>query len=319
MVCRDANLPSTGAFYCSMGPKHAGDPYSDGRAFAITGPLAAKLIASARKKNVVDLSVVLADELPTVSPGTGVGRHRQAYMTILFGKNPNTRTAFPMHMLDSHAGTHLVPPSYALPAGKVEYSPEVQAWLADYEKAHGPRGTSDITAEKVPLSQTSGTARVIDVKRLAGSVPKEKWPASPEIRKADIVVFEKEHGPLTAGDVVIFRSDWSDHYYKPLPKGAACIEDPLNGRSEGWPAPGPEAIAYLAEKGIRCVGTDAPTLGGVEPKRALFTYWMLGTKGMVGVEFLTNLGALPQKSHFLFVAGRIRDCHGGPGRAIGLH
>jgi kynurenine formamidase len=133
------------------------------------------------------------------------------------------------------------------------------------------------------------------------------------------VAFEKEHGPLVAGDVVIFRSDWSDQHYKPLPKGAACFDDPLNGRSEGWPAPGPEAIAYLSLKGIRCVGTDAPTLGGVGPKRALFTYWVLGTNGMVGVEFLTNLGSLPQHAHFLFAAGRIRDCHGGPGRAIGLH
>ena len=39
----------------------------------------------------------------------------------------------------------------------------------------------------------------------------------------------------------------------------------LNGRSEGWPAPGPEAVVYLAEKGIRCVGTDGPTLGGAGP------------------------------------------------------
>ena len=82
------------------------------------------------------------------------------------------------------------------------------------------------------------------------------------------------------------------------------MEEPLNGKQEGWPAPGPDAIQYLARKGIRCVATDAPTLGGVEPKRALWTYWALGSKGMVGVEFLTNLGSLPADAYFLFAAGQ---------------
>jgi kynurenine formamidase len=317
-----AALPATGAFYCSMGPKHVGDPYSDCRAFAVVGPLAGRLIASARKKNAVDLSVALADDLPAAWPGPGVGNHRQAYMTIHFGKNPNTRTAFPMHVLDSHAGTHLVPPAYALPAGKFDpsgYAPDVQKWLAEYEAAHGPRGTSDVTAEKVPVAQTCGPARVIDVRHLRGTIPRERWPASPEIGKADVQAFEKAHGPLAPGDVVVFRSDWSDQYYHPLPKGAACQDDPLNGKAEGWPAPGPGAIEYLASKGVRCVATDAPTLGGVEPKRALWAYWALGGRGMVGVEFLTNLGQLPQNSYFLFAAGKIRGCHGGPGRAIALY
>src|SRR5262249_38664606 len=95
-------LPATGAFYCMMGPKHGGDPYGEGRAFAVVGPLAKRLIASARKKNVVDLSVTLSDNLPVSWPGAGVGNHRQPYMTIRFGMNTNTKTSFPMHMLDSN-------------------------------------------------------------------------------------------------------------------------------------------------------------------------------------------------------------------------
>jgi kynurenine formamidase len=316
-------LPATGAFYCMMGPKHAGDPYSEGRAFAVVGnPLARRLIASARKKNVADLSVTLADDLPTSWPGRGVGRHRQPYMTIRFGKNPNTRTAFVMHMMDSHAGTHLVPPAYALPPkgfDNTTYPPEVRRWLRQYEKKYGPRPTSDITAEKVPLAQTCGPARVIDVKHLTGKTPRDRWPASPEITESAIRAYEKKHGELKPGDVVLFHSGWSDRHYRRGAKGNACMDEPLNGKREGWPAPGPEAIRYLAGKGIRCVGTDAPTLGGVEPKRALMTYWALGGKGMAGVEFLTNLGALPKKAYFLFAAVKIRDCHGGPGRAIALY
>ncbi len=37
---------------------------------------------------------------------------------------------------------------------------------------------------------------------------------------------------------------------------------------------------------------------------------------MVGVELLNNLDQVPAKGYFLFAALKVRDCHGGPGRAI---
>jgi kynurenine formamidase len=315
-------LPSSGAFYCILSPKYAGAIYSECRAFAIVGdPLARRLIDSARKKNTIDLSVTLAEDLPLSWPGRGLGNHRQPLMKPGFGLNPNTRTPFDMHMLDSHTGTHLVPPAYALPGEGFDnrtYSPEVREWLAQYEKIHGPRGTSDTTTEKVPLSQTCGPARVIDVRHLTGSTDPRSWPASPEITIADIQQDEKEHGELTAGDIVIFQSGWSDRYCQPLPLGKGCMEDPLNGKCEGWPAPGPDVVFYLAKKGIRCVATDAPTLGGVEAGRALMTYWALGGRDMAGVEYLTHVGQLPSHAYFLFAAVKIRGGHGGHGRAIAL-
>ena len=160
-------LPATGAFYCILSPKYAGGMYSECRALAVIGdPLARRLIDSARKKNVVDLSVTLSEDLPITWPGRGVGTHRQPFVKVRFGLNPNTRTPFDMHMLDSNAGTHLVPPAYALPGEGFDnntYAPEVRDWLAEYERTYGRRGTSDTTTEKVPLSQTCGPARVIDV------------------------------------------------------------------------------------------------------------------------------------------------------------
>src|SRR5262245_2216053 len=202
-------LPPTGAFYCMIGPRHVGGPYAEGRAFAIVGnPLAKKLIDSARKKNAVDLSVILSEELPITWPGRGVGNHRQPYMRIRFGTNPNTKTSFETHMLDSHAGTHLVPPSYALPTEEFDnrkYSEEVQGWLAEYGKKYGKRGASDVTTVKVPISQTCGPARVIEVQGLIGITDKTNWPASPEITPADIKKYEARHGALKPGDIVIFH------------------------------------------------------------------------------------------------------------------
>ncbi len=94
------------------------------------------------------------------------------------------------------------------------------------------------------------------------------------------------------------------------------MSDPINGTCEGWPAPGPDTIHYLASRGVRCLATDAPSLGGVEPKQALMTYWALGSKGMVAIEFLTNVGKLPKQAYFLFASVKIAGAHGGPGRAL---
>jgi kynurenine formamidase len=320
---RLGRLPATGAFYCMLPPKHAAGAYAEGRAFAVVdGPLARRLLESARKKNVLDLSVALAPELPVWWPGPGVGNHRHPYMKNLFSYIPHLKSYHQTHTLDSHSGTHLVPPAYALPPKGFDnrrYATKVQEWLAEYEKRYGPRGTSTVTTEQVAIDQTCGTARVIDVRHLVGSTDRNSWPASPEITPDDIKKYEARTGGLNPGEIVIFHSGHSDKYFKPFPQGDACLADPLNGKSEGWPAPGPDAILYLAGKGIRCVATDGPTLGGAEPRRALMTYWALGGKGMVGVEYLTSVGKLPDKSYFIFVAVKIRGCHGGPGRAIALH
>ncbi|MSR60257.1 MAG: cyclase family protein [Planctomycetaceae bacterium] len=314
------SLPETGAFYCMLGPRHADGLYSEARAFAVVGdPLAARLIESCRQKKVLDLSVTLATDLPVSWPGAGVGRHRQPYLKVPLMHAPNLGLYHVTHMLDSHSGTHLVPPAYSLPTKGFDnksYAPEVQGWLKEYEAQYGLRGTSDVTTEKVPLSQTSGRARVIDVQSLVGSTKEASWPASPEITVAMIEAFEKRDGALKSGDIVIFQSGHTDRHFRPLPEGAICLADPLNGKSEGWPAPGPAAIVSLAKKGIRCVATDGPTLGGVDPKQALMTYWALGTAGIAGVEFLTGVGEIPKDAYFVFAPVKIRDCHGGPGRAV---
>ena len=315
-------LPSTGSFYCMLGPKHQGGPYSAGRAFSIVGgDLPARLINSAKQKKAIDLSPVLAPNLPITSPGATVGQHRQVYLKIDFLYSDYLDLWHHTHLMDSMAGTHLVPPSYALPpdATPVEYATEVRGWLAEYERKYGQRGISTMTTEQVPLAWTCGSARVIDVTSLVGTTAEKAWPMSPEITVAHIEAYEKQNGALKPGDIVIFKTGHLDRHFKAQPNDAGVWSDPLHGKSEGWPAPGPDAIVYLKSKEIRCVAIDAPDLGGVDPKRALMTYWALGSREMVGVEFLSNVGAVPKDAYFLFAALKIRNCHGGPGRAIVLH
>ena len=315
-------LPSTGAFYCLLGPKHEGGPYSEGRAFSVVGgELPKRLIESCHNKRAIDLSPTLSPQLPVTSPGIGTGNHRQVYLKVDFLYSEYLDMWHHGHLTDAMAGTHLVPPSYALPADDkpIPYAPEVRGWLEEYETKYGRRGSSTRTTEQVPIEWTCGEARVIDVRSLVGSTQQAHWPASPEITVEHVQAYERTTGNLRPGEVVIFRTGHNDKYLRPQPADAGLWLEPLQGKSEGWPAPGPDAIAYLKEKGIRCVASDAPDLGGVDPRQALMTYWALGSREMVGVEFLVNVDKIPvQGAYFLFAAVKVRDCHGGPGRAIVL-
>ncbi len=316
------SLPPTGAFYTMLGPKHKDGPYSEGRAFSVSGgTLPGRLIAAAKAKRAIDLSPVLEQGLPLTSPGTGTGNHRQVYLKVDFLYSEYLDMHHHTHLMDSMCGTHLVPPSYALPpaGSQVSYAPEVRGWLQAYESDFGPRGFSSMTAESVPIRWTCGEARVIDVRSLIGTTKPHTWPASPEITVDHIRGDEAENGDLRPGDVVIFRTDHVQNHLKPPPDDKGLWSDPLTGKSEGWPAPGPATIVYLRSKGIRCVATDAPDIGGVDPRRALMTYWAAGSQEMVAVEFLTDVGRIPENAWFLFAAVRIRDCHGGPGRAMVLY
>ena len=317
------NQVKPGSFYCVLGPRHAKGMYGEGRALAIPpGKLARRLIASATAKRAVDLSVINDSQLPITWTGPGIGNHRYPYIKVDFLYAKNLDLQHHTHMMDAHAGTHLVPPSYALPANGFnnnQYSKQVRGWLKEYEKRFRRRRTSSVTTEAVPLGQTCGEARVIDVRGLVGSTEKSSWPSSPRISVTLVRAYEKAHGALRAGDVVLFRTGHIKRTFKPLPEGSACVSEPLNGTSEGWPAVSAEVVDYLAERGIRCVGIDAPSIGGVDEKQALMSYWALGSRGMVAVEFLQNLENLPAKAYFLFAAIPIRGCHGGPGRAIALY
>ena len=323
-----SQLPSTGAFYCFLGPKHQGGPYGEGRAFSIVGgDLPRRLIESCRSKRAIDLTPTLTPKFPMTNPGRNTGEHRQVYLKIDFLYSEYLDMYHHGHMMDSMAGTHLVPPSYALSASDVpmQDSPEVRLWLDEYEKKFGKRAQSDLTTDQVPIEWTCGDVRVIDVRSLVGITDRSAWPASPQITSAMIDRYERETGELVPGQIVVFYTGVIDRYLK-MPAdaqgnfGSGLWTDAYSRKTEGWPALGAEAVDYLSKKGIRCVATDAPDLGGVDPKQALMTYWALGSRQMVAVEFLSNVGSIPERGgYFLFAALKIKDCHGGPGRAILLY
>ncbi len=316
-------LPPTGAFYALLPNKHAHGSGGECRVLAITdAELAKKLIDRAKSKNVADLTALLDEDLPITWPGEAAGLEATRYLgKTLNAFDPARGPYFARtHVLDSQVGTHLVSPSYALPGpgfDNARYAPAVRQALEKYEARFGKRGTSELTVDKLPLDQLMGPAYVIDVP--TPSTAQQQDGKSPQIT-LEAVQEQDRKRPIKAGDVVIFHTGYCDKYLAPIPAGNRLMAEPLAGKAPGWPAPQPEVIVFLAERGVRLIGTDAPTMGGVEADAALPVYWAAGSRGMCLVEFLTGLDALKSPdAFFLFGPVKLKDAHGSYGRAIALY
>jgi kynurenine formamidase len=168
-----------------------------------------------------------------------------------------------------------------------------------------------------------GEAHVIDVRHLVGTTSESQWPASPVISIDLVKRHEAKGRAIQSGDVVIFFSGYSDAHFRPLPGTPALdrlFAAPLRGKAEGWPAPDPEVIQYLIDRGVQCVGTDGPTLGGAHAENALFVNWLAGSRNLMVVEFLTNVAVIAdQLAFFIFAPIKIEGTRGGYGRALAFY
>jgi isatin hydrolase len=253
---------------------------------------------------MVDLSLVLAEELPcwwsTHMPFQQKtftyfdDRGDAACRVIDRGGDYQTRWL----LIDEHTGTHVDAPAH--------FFPEVATGL------DGAAEIGSVTTEQLPLEQLTGPAVVIDVPQdLPGGAPG----VSPIITPALVEDFEAGHGAIEADDVVLFRTGW-DSRYLPGRAGSAYCFDPLVLRSTpGWPAPEPPVMRLLVDRGVRCVGTDAPSMGSTHDGGPVHREG-LGA-GVVFVEALTGLHQLPPRgSHFVFAPLNLAHGTGAPGRAF---
>ena len=292
------------ALYCAMTSTNEG---AAGGAGAALAGVAAALAQSMKSARVVDLSLTLSEDLPcawpTAMPYRHVIDHWYETTTSDAGRpRLRCRTGVAFHTcsvgMDEHTGTHFDAPSHFIP------SPESGLPNA------GPAGT--ITADRVPLEQFFGPAAVIDVRSVRG----EAGPgASPRIEPELVTDWEKANGAIAAGEVVLFRSDWDEHYVAG-PAGRTYVVDPFVFSSViAWPAPSPATMELLRDRGVRCVGTDAVSMGAADDGAPVHVAGL--SAGMVFVECLSNLAELPARgATFLFLPIKIGEGSGGPGRAL---
>lgn len=197
-------------------------------------------------------------------------------------------------IIDEHLGTHFDAPSHFVPE-------------------HAPGNEGAISGDLVELDQFVGNAVCVDVTELVGDTPGE----SPWIEPHHIRAREERLGrSLTPEDVVLFRSDWDRKHYNPFPRGNAYAFDvAVLKKSPGWPAPSVDCIRELLDRGVRCVGTDAPSMGAAHDGAPAHLEGL--SRGQVFIEGLANLDRVPdQDGIFQFMPVKIARSSGGPGRAV---
>ncbi|MGH3319235.1 MAG: cyclase family protein [Streptosporangiaceae bacterium] len=201
-------------------------------------------------------------------------------------------------LIDEHTGTHVDAPAHFLPPPG-----------SGLPNA-GPMG--DVHADGIGLDQLMGAAAVIDVPAdLPGGTPG----VSPCIGPRVVTSWEETNGRLREGEIVLFRTGW-DARYLTGDAGSGYVYDVLVTKTAaGWPAPDVDTMELLLERGVRCVGTDAPSMGSSHDGGPVHVTGLSG--GAVYIEALTGLDALPVRgAWFCFAPLKLRHGTGAPGRAF---
>lgn len=138
---------------------------------------------------------------------------------------------------------------------------------------------------EMPVDRFVGKATVLD--------------ASPGEIPADVLA-GIDLGPV---DFVIFRTGWETRW------GAPEYYD-------GWPYLHPDLARHLADARLKGVGLDTPS---VDPLGGGTAHEILAEAGMINVENLANLGALPAGLFdFLALPLKLSGAEGSPVRAVAL-
>lgn len=250
-----------------------------------------KLVQESR---IVDLSITTSPDM-YCSPIEGQRMSQWVHNTY-----DEPRGLFKSHVQvhDDHTGTHIDAPSHMIPP-------------AESGLPHA-NSFGSITVEQIEIRQMIGPAVVVDVRDLIESAPrgeKTHLAESPWITREYLENWERKFGQFQADEVVLFRTDWSDRYYVPLPEGY--------GYDRSNPDPTPEAIEFLFDRGVRHLGIDARSIGAMQDDYN--PHWAALGRGMVVTENLTRLGELPVRGAlFVFLPHKFKGATGGLGRAIGV-
>ncbi|WP_413811035.1 cyclase family protein [Streptomyces sp. OE57] len=186
---------------------------------------------------------------------------------------------FKQLIMCDHSGTHIDSPSHFVP---------------DHDD---PRR---IPTADIDVSQLIGRAVVMTFGPFETT--------SHHIGRAEVQAWEAANESVREGDIVIINTGWSKRWRK-VPEGFDYLR--------GWPGLSGEASSYLRGKGVKAVGIDCISIDPGDVAGAdLKAHYEFLPNGVLVLENLTNLDALPPICLFAALPLKIAGGTGSPVRAV---
>ncbi len=228
-----------------------------------------------RKTLVIDLSYAINDKLV---PWPGDEKFFEAAVNASVEKDGYFTRSF--WMLE-HYGTHLDAP------------------------AHFPPGKT--TVDQIPVKQLFGPAVVIDVRA------ESRKDADYQLAAARIEDWEKRHGRIPEGAIVLLRTGWASRW----PDARKYRNQDDKGKMH-FPGFSPEAAKLLIQRKVSGLGCDTLSIDYGASSDYAVHHLVLGA-GLYQLENLADLSALPETGAFLIVAPiKLEGGSGGPVRVFAL-
>jgi kynurenine formamidase len=168
-----------------------------------------------------------------------------------------------------------------------------------------------LTADAVPLSSLVAPAVVLDVSAKAAADRDYR------LAVADVEAFEKEHGAVPAGCIVLLRTGWGAKW--PDRKAVFGDDKPGDASNLHFPSYGAEAARLLIEqRKVAAIGLDTPSVD-YGPAKDFPVHQIAASHGVPGLENVANLDKLPPTGAVLFALPmKIGGGTGAPARIVAL-
>lgn len=228
-----------------------------------------------RVRRVVDLTHILGTQMP-VFPGNDPMRITPAFSYSQDGYFGNRLD------LAEHTGTHIDAPLHFTPTGT--------------------------SVAEIPPERLVGPLAVIDIRERVARDP------DAVVRPDDILAWERRHGRLPRGAIVVMHSGWATR----INNAEAFLNRDAGGTFHfpGWSQAATDIL--LHERAVVGIGVDTLSLDpGNSRDFAVHVSWL--SSGRWGLENVANLTDVPPAGAVLVVgAPKIYGGSGGPSRLIAL-
>ena len=172
-------------------------------------------------------------------------------------------------------------------------------------------GEGKHTSDQIPLDQLIGRAVVINIAAKAAA------DADYRLTRDDVLAFERRHGRIRAGTIVLLRTDWSRRW--PNKKRYLGDDTPNDVSRLHFPSFSEGAARLLVEdRKAKALGVDVASIDYGQSKDFI-VHRVAASRNVSGLENLTNLDQLPATgASIIALPIKIEGGSGGPARVIAL-